>query len=41
MFDDILRDYPEVKPETTLMVGDGDVDLEFAKNCGIKGLKIE
>ena len=41
MFDDILRDYPDVNPATTMMVGDGDVDMEFAKNCGIKGIKID
>lgn len=41
MFDDILRDYPDVKPATTLMVGDGDVDMDFAKNCGIDGVKVD
>ncbi len=41
MFDDILRDYPDVKPATTLMVGDGDVDMDFAKNCGIVGVKVD
>jgi D-glycero-D-manno-heptose 1,7-bisphosphate phosphatase len=35
MFDNILRDYPDVEPLKTLMVDDGDVDKEFAKNCGI------
>lgn len=40
MFLDILRDYPDVKPETCLMIGDSDSDMEFAKNCGIKGIKI-
>lgn len=41
MFDDILRDYPDVNPSTTLMVGDGDVDMDFAKNCGIDGVKVD
>ena len=41
MFDDILRDYPDVDPVKTLMVGDGDVDMSFAKNCGIKGVKVD
>ena len=41
MFDDILRDYPDIDPAKTLMVGDGDVDMNFAKNCGIKGVKID
>lgn len=41
MFDDILQDHPDVNPQTTIMVGDGDVDMEFAKNCGIRGVKID
>ena len=41
MFDDILRDYPDVNPETTVMIGDGDVDMEFAKNCGIRGIRVD
>lgn len=41
MFDDILRDYPDIDPAKTLMIGDGDVDMNFAKNCGIKGVKID
>ena len=35
MFDDILRDHPEVNPEKTIMIGDGDVDKDFAINSGI------
>ena len=35
MFDDILREHPEVNPAKTIMIGDGDVDRDFAKNCGI------
>lgn len=41
MWDDILHDYPEVKPESTLMVGDGDVDMEFAQNCGIAFCRVD
>ena len=41
MFDDILRDYPDVEPSKTLMVGDGDVDKEFAKNCGIAFFRVD
>ena len=41
MFDDILRDYPDIDPAKTLMVGDGDVDMNFAKNCAIKGVMID
>lgn len=41
MFDDILRDYSDIDPAKTLMVGDGDIDMNFAQNCGIKGVKID
>lgn len=41
MFDEILRDYPDVNPANTIMIGDGDVDMNFAKNCGIKGVKVD
>lgn len=40
MFDDILKEYPDVKPLRTLMVGDGDVDLEFAQNSGISFCRV-
>lgn len=40
MFDDILRDYQDIVPEHCVMVGDSDSDMIFAKNCGIKGIKI-
>jgi D-glycero-D-manno-heptose 1,7-bisphosphate phosphatase len=41
MFDDILQDHPDVEPAKCLMLGDGDVDMEFAKNCGIAGMKVD
>lgn len=41
MFDDIMRDYPDVDPSKTLMVGDGDVDAEFAQNCGIAFCRVD
>ncbi len=41
MFDAILNDYPDVNPQTTLMLGDGDVDEEFAKNCGISFQRVD
>lgn len=41
MFDDILQDFPDVRPTKTLMVGDGDADEEFAKNCGIAFCKVD
>lgn len=41
MFMDILRDYPDVRVEHCLMVGDSDSDMKFAENCSIKGIKVE
>ena len=35
MFDLIRRDYPDVDPARTIMVGDSPSDAEFANNCGI------
>lgn len=41
MFDEIMKDHPDVSPGKTLMVGDGDVDVEFARNCGIAFSKVD
>lgn len=41
MFDDILRDHPDVDPTKTIMIGDGDVDRDFAKNCGIAFARVD
>ena len=41
MFNDILKEYPDVEPSRTLMVGDGDVDEEFARNCGIAFCRVD
>ncbi len=41
LFDDILRDHPEVNPATTLMIGDSDVDRDFAEKCGISFQRVD
>lgn len=41
MFDDILRDYPDVDAATCAMVGDSESDMQFARNCGIRGILID
>lgn len=41
MFDDILRDFSNVDPSKALMVGDGDVDKEFAQNCDIAFCRVD
>ena len=40
MFEDILKDYPDIDKKKTVMVGDKDSDMEFASNAGIRGLKL-
>lgn len=41
MFEQLLEEHPDIHPETTLMVGDGAVDMEFARNCNIDGIQID
>lgn len=41
MFDEIVQDHPDVVAERTLMVGDGDVDEEFARNCFIDFCRVD
>lgn len=40
MFDDIIRDYPDISPADCIMAGDSESDMQFASNCGIRGIKI-
>lgn len=40
MFREMLADHPDVRPERCLMVGDSESDMEFARNCGIRGVRI-
>lgn len=41
MFDEILREHPEVDPGRTVMIGDAPSDMLFARNCGIRGVLVE
>lgn len=41
MFDEIVQDHLDVVAERTLMVGDGDVDEEFARNCIIDFCRVD
>lgn len=41
MWQELLRDHPDICPEATLMVGDSDSDEAFARNCGIDFCKVE
>ena len=41
MFDDILRQHSDVVTDKTVMIGDGDVDRDFAKNCGIDFIRVD
>ncbi len=40
MFLEILHKYPDVQTYKCLMVGDSESDMEFARNCSIKGILI-
>lgn len=40
MWQQIQNQYPAVNPLSTLMVGDSESDMDFAKNCGIRGIKV-
>ena len=35
MFLEACRDFPEIRPERSVMVGDADSDEAFARNCGM------
>lgn len=41
MFEQILHEHPDVEPAKCIMLGDGDVDRDFAKNCGIAFARID
>lgn len=41
MFDDILNQHPDVKTDKTVMIGDGDVDRDFARNCRIDFVRVD
>lgn len=41
MFYEIIQDYPDVTIERTLMVGDGNVDEQFALNCMIDFCRVD
>ena len=41
MWQELLRDHPDIRPEETLMIGDSDSDEAFARNCGIAFCRVE
>ncbi|MDR1556302.1 MAG: HAD-IIIA family hydrolase [Tannerellaceae bacterium] len=40
MFIHARKDFPDIDSNKALMIGDSDSDIEFAKNAGIKGVKL-
>lgn len=38
MFEQACRDYPEIRRESCVMIGDSSSDMAFAQNCGIRGI---
>lgn len=41
MWEKMLHDYPDIRKDSTLMIGDGDCDEQFARNCGIAFMRVE
>lgn len=41
MFLAACRDFPDITPERSLMLGDSDVDRDFAANCGMRFARME
>ena len=41
MFRQACRDYPDIAPERSVMLGDSDYDREFAANCGLPFVLME
>ena len=41
MFQAACRDYPDIDPKRSLMLGDSDYDREFAANCGMPFVLME
>ena len=39
MFLEILHDYPDIRPECCVMIGDNDSDMEFAEIVELKVLR--
>lgn len=37
----ICLQHPDIKAETTMMIGDDGCDIDFAQNCGIKGVRVD
>ncbi|MBO6169589.1 MAG: HAD-IIIA family hydrolase [Bacteroidales bacterium] len=40
MFDELLRNHPDVDPARTVMIGDSASDAEFARRCGVSFIKV-
>ena len=41
MWEDIVREHPEVTPGRTVLIGDALSDMQFAANCGIHGVLVQ
>lgn len=40
MFERLCAEHPDVQPDGCLMIGDSAGDMQFAANCGIKGVRV-
>ena len=41
LFEQAQKDFPDIQPETSLIIGDSLSDIEFGKNLGLKTIFIE
>ena len=41
MFEEACRDFPDIRPERSLMLGDSRYDRDFARNCGMDFVLME
>lgn len=40
MYEQACKDFQDISPDTSLMLGDADSDMQFAANCGIGGIRL-
>ena len=40
MYEQACKDFQDITPDTSLMIGDADSDMQFAANCGIGGVRL-
>ncbi|MBO5563865.1 MAG: HAD-IIIA family hydrolase [Bacteroidales bacterium] len=41
MFEAACRDFPDIRADRSVMLGDSESDMRFARNCGMEGILME